>query len=414
MSAYLDQVCLVVESALGVRSTRIPGSAPAAYAVVWSQGAAHGNRLIRAQEDDAPPTIPVLSVSSPAFKTSAATSWADYHAIFVQLQVSEECVQNLRAQFAQSFAKMGGKLPPCALIGLFSGGGLPHSDVAVALRSLPGFADLLLAARHCDGREVSEDLPRIMTSGCVLGTSAAKSRYSGLSLHRDNDIVSGCKEVFYIHGQVFLRPPAEGFLRSGCLSAILPATPEVYRDHLVGLASRSSMTESALIHKGPRDRPAPGYVYGGPAQTLSQCNSRSNEELCDFITKNCPSYLRALLPPAPAADEILNAKRALLKRLADDLGPAISSVPALRALAAKGEPIRALLMRGLAGEMTPHDLRKVWPGGPVHVAENVFSESARGLDPQHVVRWVGNTGRKRRRAESTWTQPLGPASKKRE
>ena len=91
------------------------------------------------------------------------------------------------------------------------------------------------------------------------------------------------------------------------------------------------------------------------------------------------------------------------------IGPVIDSEKELIRLKKKGEPLRSLLIQALMGEVPAAALYRVWPGGPVRTAERVFRQFLRCMDPSLVWCWDGNAAQKRRKADSSWSQPLGSA-----
>ena len=304
---------------------------------------------------------------------------------------------------------------PCARLGLFTGGGYPHSRVCLGLRAIPGWKKVWEIVARQEGSWCSH-LPQIVPHQAMFASTKDQPAYSGLHLHKDNAVVPGAPEVFHNQGALLIFPPPQNYLRSGCLTSLFPATDACYRDTLVSIAARACQCETGQPAKGPLDRPAPKTILGGKYVRRHIAKEMTEKDLYSFCKKQCRSDLVSALPGKPGRRQLDLARKEFLRVLSESIGPAISSEATLsREWGRKnnGDSSRkSLMMRALAGGLRSDILWRVFVGCPNNVAIAVFEEAERILNPSLILRWVANSGRRRRKADESSTLDVGVARKR--
>ena len=146
------------------------------------------------------------------------------------------------------------------------------------------------------------------------------------------------------------------------------------------MVTRSSQTESGLVHKGAKDMPCPGGVLGGPYLTLSKAKDKSNHELRQYIRRNLPKYLQRVTPVILRSAVLKRARRNFDLRVRKLLGSPLRSEAALRK-ALDANSFRQTILRALAADLPSDVLWRCAPGGNVDVAINVgiLSVSAQSI-----------------------------------
>jgi len=407
---YLAQVCTFVETPFGKRYFRIPGEEQDAYIFFWNQSLEHGNELVGSNQTV--DVLPLLDFDSPYFEASAEQLWKDYGVLGVRLNPSPAVIGKLRDSFRTTIRSMRGNMGPCARLGLFSGGGLPHSDFSLLMRKLKGVRETWELVQRVDGR-FQETLSYSLAYESMLATQdrSRSKTYQGLKGHKDTDVVKNAKEVFFNQSAIILWPPEQGYYRTGCLTAPLAVTEWTYRQTLVCCACRYSQAESGSIGKGPNERPTPSYIHGGPLLSLPEARKLSNADLRKWIVQNCSSAISASLPAEPSPAYLRRERKHLESNIETVVGKPISTVAALERGFATGN-VRSTLIRALLGGMELTDLWSVRRGAPIGIAHAVFKKVIETHDVTHISRWVGNAGQYRR-AKDDITIQVSPRKRKR-
>ena len=131
----------------------------------------------------------------------------------------------------------------------------------------------------------------------------------GQPLHLDQ------KHTSYLQCEIVVHPRPEGCLRLGLLLSFCPATTKAVRNGLVALVTRNSQKESGQLHPvGPKARPVPSNVLGGPVLTAAVAREASETDLLAHARKLQP-YLRR------------HAEALAKKRVAEDSQVSLPSNP---------------------------------------------------------------------------------------
>ena len=244
-------------------------SAQGMISSIWAQNMPHGNKYLE-----------LADVALLIQDLCSSTMWLDYGCVEVKMDGSEKVAQHLYRTVAQDIQKMKGKLGPCAGVGLFTGGGLPHSPFATQVQTLPGFKDQP-ANRHESGVTnipLQEGIAIVEGSGRTMEKWACK----GLAAHTDNNIIPGAKEVWHLQGQVVFAPAQRGFQQGALIAA----------------ATASSTCEWGCLGEGPKDRPCPDYISGGAdALKVSEAKHVTAETQQSFIKHQWEKNIQNNIPP---------------------------------------------------------------------------------------------------------------------
>ena len=126
-----------------------------------------------------------------------------------------------------------------------------------------------------------------------------------------------------------------------------------------------------------------------------------NAELLMHINKHCPNPLTNLLPKEPTTNERAKALKKFIEGIAEEVGGAITTEGALeKALTKNSDELRSCLIRALCGGVHSAALWRCSPGGPIRVAQDVFNEACGSFDSSMIARWVANSGRFKRKANT--------------
>ena len=184
------------------------------------------------------------------------------------------------------------------------------------------------------------------------------------------------------------------------LGAWIPFTEYNYRNSRVCLATKASQCEYGCIGKGPLDRPKPGSVLGGNVLKVGASLDMSTKELRNWVRVNCPWYLVRELPKVRTIMDMWNIKRKVLDHIVDILGPPLSFEEYQSAFHNDLGDRRSNIIRGFMGGLSTADLYSVSRGLPVSIAQAVWVQFLKTLDPCIILNWVGNSGRKRHRSSA--------------
>ena len=126
----------------------------------------------------------------------------------------------------------------------------------------------------------------------------------------------------------------------------------------------------------------------------------SNKDLRNWVRVNCPSYLVAELPKVRTSKDMRDMKQKVLNQIEDVLGPPLSLEMYQNVFCNDLDNRRINIIRGIMGVLSTADLYSVSRGLPVSIAKAVWDQFLKTLDPCIILHWVGNSGRKRRRASA--------------
>ena len=408
------QVGLEIETeSHGLMSARFQGTdASCVLAVVWSQLLPHGNRLYLPHHSTN--NLPVIEEESQFFEETCKTLFRQYGVVVVRLKVKPSELENIRAAMEEDKKWIGKPLGPCGKIGLYSGAGLPWSKPVMQLRSIPGFQRTFeLCLKACE--RFQSRYPYVIVNESVFLTERKSSTFKGLKTHKDNKVVPGAPEIGYLQGALYITSSSSKYDRFGALGAIIAATPEVSTDILVAAAGRAALTESALVSRGPKDRPVPKRVLGGDHMGVAAAKKAPKADLHSYIQTHCETHIREYikaLPSTPAAT-VSAATRDRTEFVKEHFGRPITSTAALeKALKDGSLSLRGTLIRAIDGGLSSSDLWSCKQGGPVRIACDVYAEAKRSNDNQVLSLWVSNSGQKKRVQDLTWKQPLRGSGKK--
>ena len=380
----------VIETKQGPRLLYVEG-VRGLVAFVWKQNTPHGNKHY--QPGDL--VLPIITQGSQHWILNAECMWKDYGCLVVLLDEKCSVYDYLVKTFAKDVAFLGKALGPCRRIGIFTGGGLPHSEAAVTARNLKTFCEVFELCLHFEERFAPHCEYVTVHEGLAMAKMGDKT-YKGLPLHTDNNVISRAPEVWYLQGSVTLSPAPEGFARVAVLGARVPHTEEQHRRLLIAVATRRSACETGCIGKGPLDRPAPSDVLGGDFLGLKAANALSNTELEKFIQEKCDKRLGTLCPPAPNAEALRLCYTALLQQLEGKIGTALTTKEQMKSAWQRHKKFtgrRVILMRGIMGGQSASTLYKICGrGAPVYVAQQVWKQFQTMFDVGPVVNWTSNSG----------------------
>ena len=304
-----DQVCLHVVTAVGPRVFRPPG--PGMFAAFWDNGLPHGSRLLRA--GDVVETLLPVEQGSTFADEAVRCQWRDNGGIVV-VKLDERFVDTgaILRRLATDVASAG-RLVVDRQTGVVCGGGLPHSQAAVWIRSLPCVRAAWVSVLHAAGRP-SDDLGPATADGLLL-TKVGGARFGGLPLYTGHRKVHGVAMVSHIQGQVVFSPGLRGYLRTGILTAFPSLTPAVERNHMLAVVTRIAQNETGELRSQSRFPSGSRRIHGGPCLPLRKAMSMSTDALANFVRGNAPAYLTDSLPPVrfPLGPWLFRASRVSLE-----------------------------------------------------------------------------------------------------
>ena len=145
---------------------------------------------------------------------------------------------------------------------------------------------------------------------------------------------------------------------------------------------------------------------------LADARKCSNDELVDLISKHVPKDLRSDLPRPPTKAQLAAAHKEMAAFVRDHIGSLITTASALkRTIENSSANQRAPLLRAIAGGLQSPELWACCPGGPVNIALRAWSVANNLQDASLLSAWALNAGRKRRKKDDVWQQPVGDAVK---
>ena len=132
---------------------------------------------------------------------------------------------------------------------------------------------------------------------------------------------------------------------------------------------------------------------------VSEAKHETEETLRSFIKQSREKYILNIIP-RPVDSKVIKKEFGLaLQSLEDMIGTRFSDHSTyLKAMEKRFEQnnVRTLLMRGLAGGLSEHQLYAPGRGLPVSIASNVYKHWENTWDTCVVQEWASNQGRERR------------------
>ena len=265
---------------------------PGAYVCIFASGVVpHGAALLPASSNVAPmPFLPWHLHHQ--LERVAQSSWHLHGPLLgIHVPLSRRLLNGLYAKLWQDMGDVGGPVA-CVRVGIIRGGGLPHGTFASAVRDMPVFEEIY--------RWVSE-----VVAQQALPPGALVQCWDGLVHNIVGDAVDGqpfhldAKGSAYLQCEICLwplprRPAIPGLrlagqcLRIGLLTSWAPAHESALLHLLQSFAARHSMKEDTVLHRcGPKCRPVPPHVIGGPILTKAQVEKLSFEDLYQYVEANC-------------------------------------------------------------------------------------------------------------------------------
>ena len=265
---------------------RIPDDAePGLYITLWTNGKVkHGARMV--EPSDTVPSVPFLPWKRHAELTDVARAlWAGTGngVVSVVVPKREDDIKRMQKLLWKDMRAITGPIA-CQQCGILRGGGVAHSGFACHVRLLPELEKIYRwLCEDVLGRKLPKELVVAWDGALWTSTSSA---FETNDIHLDN------KGADYIQCEVILWPRFDfdtqsSTLRVGILTSFLEPSDKRCYNGLLSIACRHSQMETGELHRsGPRARPVPPTVLGGPILKKAEGLKLTAEELAAFIKQH--------------------------------------------------------------------------------------------------------------------------------
>ena len=364
---YPRQVCLTFGlDGKYQRSMRLSSDdPPGLYIALWdSARVPHGAALLGAESRSVPiPFLPWAAVKTGSLDQASKAMWLQERVLGIMLPARAAKVEELQKALARDLDDIGGPVS-CSCLGMLRGGGIAHATFATGLRTHPGLEEVYRRGWGI-AFGVAPPCKMVQCWDAVLH-SLDDGKFQGNPAHADakGDSFLQCEIILW----PLPPPPARGGpnrLRIGVITAFKEVTAMTVKNLLLSFACRQTMMESSALHRlGPKSRPAPPRVLGGPCVKRAEAEKWTADQLLAYVTRNCQNRvliaqaheaMKALEPP-PCGRNPAPHWRKQLEALFPPL-PAAADFAELYPTTAADQR-RSLILRGLLGGVSQYEMRQ--------------------------------------------------------
>ena len=404
------------------------------YMLLMRQGTPHGNDV--APQPTPANTIPIAIPDSSLWKVMSEEQLVDlfdfhvknYGAVLVNVGTGEQRDKDV-GLWEETLRFLGGSLPSglpnSANTGIFRSNGIAFSDFAISLRGQA----CVRQAWHTMCLAVGRDSPwahearygaAVLTSFdgvfASLKAHVDKKKFKGLDKHVDKY----SDEPGQWQGLIYLHPPPPKFSRVGLAVAFYGQTPELRKNFLVALCTRSSTSPDLDSRATPLPNLGSGgatsqqrKVFGGSFSAMTVVRKFTEMEL-EAHARQLDQRLRALVPPN--AKVVHTGVAAFLKAH----GVEVIDLAGIKKLARAdkrqgGTWKRELYVRAVASGMGKAEFEGVSPSiFPWKMRRDGRGMLCRAVEfgsYEKVTQWVSEGGQRNRKSQPVILQPSGRVTK---